>query len=647
MTIGVSKEDKEQTSAVDPNVKWKWREYKLHVSCPQLEAEVGTVYPFKYDHGRTLSYQVQAAATIAFVPSDCDQLRRNGANAAFVVARNDWQKSQQQATTKSYGRNNLGKSITMRSNMVNVPIRKVTTGDADEKDVIANDVALSFGSVNLDLTGDVAAQDELPAAKCTYRVAQKFRVVNNNGSITETPDGNPVIQYGWLPANAALTDADNLQDGTAASTSYKPVIQLWVRIVDSNNETVDLVPAFVEDDKNALTERQDAADAKISYIRPLVRFYDKTQTKGTVTFTAGNYDQISLDADDQDVEIYPQAYVADDPRFNYAPENLVAMDSFSSSSLGEEWYKNQTSASHDGDIFMATSDAGYMQSKYELANILRINRISGGLSGTGDDGVMRTSFGNSPVKNVMWNSYSLGWNGTDDLQDLTIYNGTRGFRINPYTPSTEVMMFALANTPIDWWAASTNEVNDSAKAKMMEDQNEANKYAFSQMPGATIRMEHGKLNQQDGKAPEDTLLKLAEIMRDKFRASSNWEDDYRALGWATADEIAGVDLGVNLHAVDRKYLYGYWKECLAARQQLFLVFVRAEPMMMGGGTLGQSPPQLGARAVALVWRDPAATEEDVSGRGNNQNGNYMSSSSNTSNQPRPHRSRILFYRQFD
>ena len=647
MTIGVTKEDKQQTT-VDPNVKWKWREYTLHVSCPQLEAEVGTVYPFKYDHGRNLSWQVQAAATIAFVPGDCDQLRRNGANSAFVVARNDWQNSQQQATTKSYGRNNLGKAIMMRSNMVNVPIKKATSGEADEKDVIANDIALSFGRVDVDLTGDIAAQDELPACKCTYRVAQKFRVVNNNGTITETPDGNPVIQYGWLPANAALTDADNLQDGTAASAAYKPVIQLWVRIVDNNNETVDLVPAFVEDDKNALTERQDATDAKISYIRPLVRFYDKGQTKGTVTFTAGNYDQISMDADSsQDVEIYPQAYLADDPRFNYAPENLVAMDSFSSSSLGEEWLQKQTSSSHDGDIFMATSDAGYMQSKYELANILRINKISGGLSGVGDDGVMRTSFGNSPVKDVMWNTYSLGWNGTDDLQDLTIYNGTRGYRINPYTPSTEVMMFALANTPIDWWAASTNDANDTAKAKMMGDQNEANKYAFSQMPGATIRMEHGKINQQDGKAPEDTLLKLAETMRDQFRASSNWEDVYRTLGWTTADEIAGVDLGVNLHAVDRKYLYGFWKECLAARQQLFLVFVRAEPMMMGGGTLGQSPPQLGARAVALVWRDPAATIEDVSGRGNNQNGNYMSSSSNSSNQPRPHRSRILFYRQFD
>lgn len=659
LTVAVEQGQEKKKYTPDGAYVWVSRDYKLHLQ-GQLEVNVGTVYPFKYDHGRNLSYKVQAAATIAFVPSDYKQLRRSGANAAFVISKNDWQTSQQQATTKTYGRNNLGKAVVMQSNMANVPIHKVTTGSADEKDVIAADVGLSFGSINTELSSDLAASDEFEASTCSFRVAQKYEVDktggagNNGGAGGSTLGGlgpavgSPVVQYGWLPANAALTDAEDLQDGEGKGKAgtYIPVIQLWVRIVDSNNETVDLVPAFVEDDKNALSERQDATDAKISYIRPLVRFFDANQTKGTVTYAAGDFAATQMTSDEQDIEIYPQAYLADDPRFNYAPENLVAMASFSSSSIGEEWYQNQTSGSHDGDIFMSTSDAGYMQSKYELANILPITKISGGLSGTGDDGGMRTSFGASPAKDVMWSSYSLGWNGTDDLRDLTIYNGTRGYRINPYTPSSEVMMFALANTPIDWWAASTNDVNDTAKEKMMGDQNEANKYAFSQMPGATIRMEHGKLD-QEGKAPDNTLLKLAETMKDRFRATTDWEEAYRTLGWAAADEIAGVDLGVNLHAVDRKYLYGYWKECLAARQQLFLVFIRAEPMMMGGGTLGQSPPQLGARAVALVWRDPAATIEDVSGRGNNQNGNYMSSSSSTSNQPRPHRSRILFYRQFD
>jgi hypothetical protein len=86
----------------------------------------------------------------------------------------------------------------------------------------------------------------------------------------------------------------------------------------------------------------------------------------------------------------------------------------------------------------------------------------------------------------------------------------------------------------------------------------------------------------------------------------------------------------DLYGVDRKFLYGFWHDAFANRQQLFLIFVRAEPMMMGGGAVGQTPPSLGARAVALVWRDPEIPKP-VSG-----------SAIDT-----PHRTRILFYRQFD
>jgi hypothetical protein len=57
------------------------------------------------------------------------------------------------------------------------------------------------------------------------------------------------------------------------------------------------------------------------------------------------------------------------------------------------------------------------------------------------------------------------------------------------------------------------------------------------------------------------------------------------------------------------------------------VFVRAEPLMLGGGTADQMPPQLGARAVALVWRSPSTSGSTTSGY--------------------PHRTRILFYRPLD
>ena len=119
-----------------------------------------------------------------------------------------------------------------------------------------------------------------------------------------------------------------------------------------------------------------------------------------------------------------------------------------------------------------------------------------------------------------------------------------------------------------------------------------------------------------------------------FRGSPQkaWEDVFDDLDWdsRSTTELLGKNLsGVALHSVDKKYLHGFWRECFAVRQQLFLVFVRAEPMMMGGGARGQTPPQLGARAMALVWRDPTPTKADIGG------------------QPRPHSTRVLFYRQFD
>ena len=107
----------------------------------------------------------------------------------------------------------------------------------------------------------------------------------------------------------------------------------------------------------------------------------------------------------------------------------------------------------------------------------------------------------------------------------------------------------------------------------------------------------------------------------------SWEDAWDNLGWGE-EEFCGLpadaDISKSLSGVDRKYLYGFWRDSFANRQQLFLIFLRAEPTMMGGGSIGQTPPQLGARAVALVWRNP---ETGTAGQ--------------------PHRMRVLFYRQFD
>jgi hypothetical protein len=110
--------------------------------------------------------------------------------------------------------------------------------------------------------------------------------------------------------------------------------------------------------------------------------------------------------------------------------------------------------------------------------------------------------------------------------------------------------------------------------------------------------------------------------------------------------LFGVELDNPLHGVDRKFLYSFWRECFQNRQQLFLVFIRAEPPTIGGADSGsQATSQLGARGVALVWRDPAPPK-----RGSRPERTALTTRENWRQYYQtcsPHRTRVLFYHQFD
>jgi hypothetical protein len=193
--------------------------------------------------------------------------------------------------------------------------------------------------------------------------------------------------------------------------------------------------------------------------------------------------------------------------------------------------------------------------------------------------------------------------------------------VNPYSESTSVIMAALANSPYNWMVASTNETAPNALSKSdRKVDNFVKNFCFNEMGPAESRFDW------------DDLQLVADKIKGAARGAldGNWQAAFDSLDWAGDNsDLAGAEFQgntVDLYDIDRKFLYGYWKDSFAVRQQLFLVFVRAEPLMMGGGAMGQTPPQLGARAVALVWRDPTVDTEDPA---------------------RPHRTRVLFYRQFD
>ncbi len=620
-------------------------QYEKTTSTLTLEADLtvnaGFVFPFKYKRPSDGTFKAQAALSITFVPADEEaaykSLRRKTAKPVIV-----WAKAKQEPTAPILI-DNKAAYVTALSEMrsLSLPSKDVRT---EEQDVVLDDVQFDF-SFSIPFTSKLSAfapfsEDD----DCSTRIIRQFKLITENGIVKQGPEvttgGFPKKDCGWLPMNANLDNFVSQDNLLVDGKKYCPVIQVWVRVVNNENKTVDLTPAYWEDDALLDSGKSETlqAEARSSAERPLLRFYASNMTDSEIAFVEaeGKLSVGTGAAPQAEISDFsPKAYLVNDPRFNYAPEDMIATDAITQTfdHANQGWLSKVTAHQFDGDIFMATSDAGYLQSVYEFAHIGMTSAGNssygyGVMNDGGYNGNVRTTFDGCPANAAMWKTYSQydSGSGRDYLGTLGIVNGQRGFRVNPYTPSENIMMAALANTPLDWWAASTNKtVNNVVHASEAT----AAKYSFSEMGSALVRLPYTKLE-----AVASTLI-------NKFRApneSRAWETIFDNLEWDDDPEkFMGVDLtsdNVRLHAVDRKFLHGFWKECFANRQQLFLIFVRAEPMMMGGGGHGQTPPQLGARAVALVWRDPAKTLDDVSGR-------------NSSGGPRPHRTRILFYRQFD
>jgi len=578
----------------------------------ELRPQIVAVYPFKHGRGSddTENFRVQVAATVTLVPKDSEnELRRAGAVAPAVCP---WDVKALSPKAVAYANTDCKSVIVMRSSPKPLSVKR---NPKDEKDCLIT-CDPEFGPVNFDLVA------QLPKSKydaaddiCTLRVAREF---DEDGQAI----GQPEVTKGFLPSNEGLNGAFAAAAKDIADTAaFEPVIQFWVRIINAAEDTVDLMPACVGDDRRP-SELLRGDNVKSAFRRPLLRFYDKSGGM-TLNLSSGWFEGGAAKAN-KEMVIYPMAYVADDPRFNHAPEDLVAVEKFSGE-LGDYWLANttaKTDSNADGDIFMATSDAGYLQSKFELAHILRVTGLKGNdmwgvLDNAGYDGKERTGFGNAPSKEAQWRTYTqyrIG-NRKDDIDDLKMTCGTRGTRVCPYTPDTSVMMGALANTPFDWWAASTND-QTAVKQQMLGNITKGLEYTFSDHAAEATY----KVRWQD-------MTRLAEDLIGAFRSAqgaAGWQTAYDNLAWDGAffDPIEQGQSKVTLDSVDRKFLHGFWRECFAAQQQLFLVFVRAEPMMIGGG--GRIPPTFGGRAVVLVWRDPQPTSNGA-----------------------PHRMRILSYRHLD
>ena len=582
--------------------------------------------------------------------------------------------------------------------------------------------------------------------------------------------------------SAAFTTA--LAGKLGGSYTISPYLVAWVRVVQNTQngeKTVDMVPATYEDDKafnsvdntplthppinNPLGNSNivgDPQDPSPQRAMPIMRF------PGTLSFDFNVI--MSGTAYNQQNQWAVKSCYAVDPRFNWAPENWW-FDTADANPTGQKWHDavfndggildklaqdeigGSGRADRANDPFLFVSNLGYLQSVGELVFLPHLsdmmengaepNCVLGerkrATSNNGSlyDGNPRelTSVETMPCALAAWKSYqSYRTNPQEgtfefgaNLYRRGLVNGSQGFYINPYTQSQEVMLAALANTPLNYWVAGTNytvqgktQLNtfSSYQNLMFSDSGSG----YSRMTGKDINKIATFLRHrfEDLASMIDIPPSMGEA--DRYVYQRVWEDVFDALDWGgvldctvedvyndlyeyyrqgesgNTDYLAAYqkggangysdlnhfvrgggkkafgtsirlkerwedavvhknDLGLNadplrgqhagdtgntscynsLHDVDRKFLHSYWRDCFANRQQLFLIFVRAESTALGGTGEG-TPAQQGGRAVALVWRDPMAPEQpDVEEKEDSQ---YRE-------RRHPHKMRILFYRQLD
>ena len=474
--------------------------------------------------------------------------------------------------------------------------------------------------------------------------------------------------------------SDNIEDlikggGTKTYNLNAAVcIRERFRDPDLGEKTVDLVPASIQDDQlNGMNVSVAVTAFKdpMGNAFPVLRLDTGVQLELSVAPKVVN--------DQSAVALAPKSMIVFDPRYNNAPECWCQ---FNGDLTAENWLSecHARDADRDGDIFMMVSDQGYLQSIYELANLPRLTDFYKGTSySTPQAGPKwkcpQTQYTKSTIPSdksevvnydLMWRTYNPFPNRTgyevkgasvtgrkeldgDDFEGAGFTSAGNGPKINPYSDCTNVIMAAFANTPHDWRCASTNDPA-AFEEKTAEQFNKD--YAWNQYSsGAKMNWEdledlaacfmksvrdHAREHAGNRAKFEDNGNGVSESIEEAWRHLASNGSDFQegGKGWFVQGQtpedaqkmLCGLDLaGDRLYNSDKKFLYGYWRDCFAAKQQLFLVFVRAEPTMMGSGSANQMPPQLGARAVALVWRDPRITKEDND----------------------PHKTRILFYRQFD
>ena len=454
----------------------------------------------------------------------------------------------------------------------------------------------------------------------------------------------PVVKEGPSAAGGAFKPETLNRVGTGTSLdgeAYVMHLAVWVRILNDAGEVVDIVPARLEDDHQfglggAAEELMDPLKEIVGGGQPILEFRGQTEMKMNV--------EELLRMTEKEVAPFAayDALFCNDPRYNWAPENWFTANTSGKGATKQAWLDAVKGLfekdERDADPFFFTSDQETLQSAGELAFLPYVgwgggliethSDAFGSFNGKCDDA---SGAGHGPCANLFWKTYSAIGNidpiYTFDGKFEIVSGEGHGFMVNPFSRDPRILTLAVADTPMDFYITATNgaeNANGKLDVKTLKTPQDAEPYLFD-------------FSMED---EQQVVAGLKEMMGDASTANNgDWasvfgNENYWQSGGTLDDQynLFGQKLSVPLYGVDRKFLYAFWRECFQNRQQLFLIFLRAEPLSVGGVSGDAiANAQLGARGVALVWRDPAPPPNKFGG-GNNAP---------------PHRTRVLFYHQFD
>lgn len=268
-------------------------------------------FPFKHGAGRKKGrFRAQAFVRLFLAPAGLNSRPNPTFASELRPKESDWEQDQPAFSFK--GENNVF-MLTARSRPVQMEL--------PDDDLQEESEAYCEGGGNTSVLIDVPLSDRIEGGKRPFvtRITKKKIDPETGGDIpgakeeeTWTINVRPFIDLNGTPANGAaeisVEDFNNV-----AELNLVPYVCVWVRIVNEDNDTVDLVPAFFEDDDLNDGRREDPILRTFaSDNAPLMRFIGE---KGM------SYRDISSGAfTGGECEWSPRAMYSVDPRFNWAPE---------------------------------------------------------------------------------------------------------------------------------------------------------------------------------------------------------------------------------------------------------------------------------------------------------------------------------------